>query len=85
MGARVDRQLGLHRITLASCTLEDLDHPDELRVDLDPGVSWVDVRNVALEMRSLLEEMELRGWPKTSGSRGMHLNVRIHPPGPSPK
>ena len=59
----------------------DLDHPDELRVDLDPGpgVSWVDVRQVALEVRSLLEEMGLRGWPKTSGSRGMHVNVRIYP------
>jgi bifunctional non-homologous end joining protein LigD len=59
----------------------DLDHPDELRVDLDPGpgVSWTDVRKVALEVSSLLEEMGLRGWPKTSGSRGMHVNVRIHP------
>jgi DNA ligase D-like protein (predicted polymerase) len=59
----------------------DLDHPDELRVDLDPGpgVSWADVRTVALEVKSLLEEMGLRGWPKTSGSRGIHVNVRIHP------
>ena len=59
----------------------DLDHPDELRVDLDPGpgVSWADVRTVALEVKSLLDEMGLRGWPKTSGSRGMHINVRIHP------
>jgi DNA ligase D-like protein (predicted polymerase) len=58
----------------------DLEHPDELRVDLDPGpgVSWADVRRVALEVRSLLEEVNLRGWPKTSGSRGMHVNVRIH-------
>src|SRR3989449_8195308 len=57
----------------------DLEHPDELRVDLDPGpgVNWGDVRLVALEVRSLLEEMGLRGWPKTSGSRGMHVNVRI--------
>jgi bifunctional non-homologous end joining protein LigD len=57
----------------------DLDHPDELRVDLDPGpgVAWEDVRRVALEVKSLLEEMGLRGWPKTSGSRGMHVNVRI--------
>ena len=57
----------------------DLDHPDELRVDLDPGpgVGWADVRTVALEVKSLLEEMGLRGWPKTSGSRGMHVNVRI--------
>jgi DNA ligase D-like protein (predicted polymerase) len=59
----------------------DLDHPDELRVDLDPGpgVSWEDVRLVALEVKALLEEMDLRGWPKTSGSRGMHVNVRIEP------
>ena len=59
----------------------DLDHPDELRVDLDPGpgVSWADVRAVALEVKSFLEEMDLRGWPKTSGSRGMHVNVRIEP------
>ena len=57
----------------------DLDHPDELRVDLDPGpgVGWDDVRSVAMEVKALLEEMGLRGWPKTSGSRGMHVNVRI--------
>src|SRR5436189_2005914 len=57
----------------------DLEHPDELRVDLDPGpgVSWADVRRVALEVKALLEETGLRGWPKTSGSRGMHVNVRI--------
>lgn len=57
----------------------DLEHPDELRVDLDPGpgVSWEDVRRVALEVKSFLEEMGLRGWPKTSGSRGMHVNVRV--------
>jgi len=59
----------------------DLEHPDELRVDLDPGpgVGWSDVRRVALEVKSVLEEVGLRGWPKTSGSRGMHINVRIHP------
>src|SRR6202522_704393 len=59
----------------------DLDHPDELRVDLDPGpgVSWADVRSVALEVKSFLEDMGLRGWPKTSGSRGIHVNVRIEP------
>ena len=57
----------------------DLNHPDELRVDLDPGpgVEWEDVRRVALEVKSLLDEMGLRGWPKTSGSRGIHINVRI--------
>jgi len=59
----------------------DLDHPDELRVDLDPGpgVAWEDVRRVALEVKAFLEEMGLCGWPKTSGSRGMHVNVRIEP------
>ncbi|HEV2444389.1 MAG TPA: DNA primase small subunit domain-containing protein, partial [Candidatus Sulfopaludibacter sp.] len=59
----------------------DLDHPDELRIDLDPGpgVAWAGVRTVALEVHSFLGEMGLRGWPKTSGSRGMHVNVRIHP------
>src|SRR5271165_6805207 len=59
----------------------DLDHPDELRVDLDPGpgVEWKDVREVALEVKAFLEEVGLRGWPKTSGSRGMHINVRIEP------
>jgi DNA ligase D-like protein (predicted polymerase) len=59
----------------------DLEHPDELRVDLDPGpgVPWALVRDVALEVKALLEELSLRGWPKTSGSRGMHVNVRIHP------
>jgi DNA ligase D-like protein (predicted polymerase) len=59
----------------------DLDHPDELRIDLDPvpGVVWDDVRKVALEVRTLLDELGLRGWPKTSGSRGIHVNVRIAP------
>src|ERR1700727_456231 len=59
----------------------DLDHPDELRIDLDPipGVSWDDVRRVALEVQGFLDEVGLRGWPKTSGSRGMHVNVRIEP------
>ena len=57
----------------------DLQRPDELRVDLDPvpGVKWEDVRRVALEVKALLEELGLRGWPKTSGSRGIHVNVRI--------
>jgi DNA ligase D-like protein (predicted polymerase) len=59
----------------------DLDHPDELRIDLDPipGVSWDDVRRVALEVQGFLGEVGLHGWPKTSGSRGMHVNVRIEP------
>jgi DNA ligase D-like protein (predicted polymerase) len=58
---------------------DDLDHPDELRVDLDPGpgVSWDDVRRVALVVRDVLDEHGLRSWPKTSGSRGIHVNVRI--------
>jgi bifunctional non-homologous end joining protein LigD len=58
---------------------DDLDHPDELRVDLDPGpgVSWDFVRRVTLLVREVLDEHGLRGWPKTSGSRGMHVNVRI--------
>src|SRR6476659_7095204 len=58
---------------------DDLEHPDELRVDLDPGagVSWEFVRRVTLLVRDVLDEHGLRGWPKTSGSRGMHVNVRI--------
>src|SRR5262249_62158054 len=60
---------------------ERLENPDELRVDLDPGpgVPWEDVRRVAMEVRALLGELGLAGWPKTSGSRGMHVNVRIEP------
>ena len=57
----------------------DLEHPDELRIDLDPvpGVPWDSVRKIAMETRALLEELGLQGWVKTSGSRGMHVNVRI--------
>lgn len=60
---------------------QDLDHPDELRIDLDPGpgIGWEDVRRVAMEVRAFLDEAGLQSWPKTSGSRGMHVNVRIHP------
>jgi DNA ligase D len=60
---------------------DDLDHPDELRVDLDPqpGVSYDSVRRVALESRVVLAEHGLEGFPKTSGSRGMHVNVPIEP------
>ena len=60
---------------------EDLDHPDELRVDLDPvrGVSWSQVRQVALVTREVLEDFGLIGWPKTSGSRGFHVFCRIEP------
>jgi bifunctional non-homologous end joining protein LigD len=59
----------------------DLDHPDELRVDLDPqpGVAWADVRTVTMEVKALLDELGLVAWPKTSGSRGMHVNMRIEP------
>jgi len=83
----VDEAAGLAWIVNLGCIelhphavrANDLDHPDELRVDLDPnpGVSWEDVRAVALEVNGLLTEVGLRGWPKTSGSRGMHVNVRI--------
>ena len=60
---------------------DDLDHPDELRVDLDPvpGVPWSQVRDVALVVQESLEAVGLVGWPKTSGSRGIHINVRIEP------
>jgi len=59
----------------------DLEHPDELRIDLDPvpGVRWSDVCRVALEVQAFLQEAGLHSWPKTSGSRGMHIYVRIEP------
>ena len=59
----------------------DLDHPDELRVDLDPvpGVEWPQIRDVALVARDVLADFGLTGWPKTSGSRGMHVYARIRP------
>jgi DNA ligase D-like protein (predicted polymerase) len=58
---------------------EDLDHPDELRVDLDPvpGVKWPQVREVGHVVRAVLEDLKLTGWPKTSGKRGLHVYVRI--------
>jgi DNA ligase D-like protein (predicted polymerase) len=58
---------------------DDLDHPDELRVDLDPvpGVDWPQIRDVTLITRQVLEDFDLIGWPKTSGSRGMHVYSRI--------
>ena len=58
---------------------DDLDHPDELRVDLDPvpGVGWSQIRDVAMVTKESLESVGLVGWPKTSGSRGIHVNVRI--------
>ena len=60
---------------------DDLDHPDELRVDLDPvpGVTWTQVRDVARVVRATLDAVGLVGWPKTSGSRGIHVYVRIEP------
>jgi DNA ligase D-like protein (predicted polymerase) len=59
----------------------DLDHPDELRVDLDPvpGVSWAQIRDVAMVTRDVLKDFGLVGWPKTSGSRGIHIYCRIEP------
>ncbi|HTD56956.1 MAG TPA: non-homologous end-joining DNA ligase [Silvibacterium sp.] len=85
----VDNTAGLIWIVNLGCMelhphpvrFSDLDHPDELRIDLDPGpgVGWDSVRRVALEVKSVLEEMKLQGWVKTSGSRGMHINVRIEP------
>jgi bifunctional non-homologous end joining protein LigD len=59
----------------------DLDHPDELRVDLDPtpGIEWDAVRRTAMVVRDVLEEHGLRGYPKTSGSKGIHVNVRVEP------
>ena len=60
---------------------EDLDHPDELRIDLDPvpGVEWAQIVEVALVARAVLEEHGLTAWPKTSGSRGFHIYARIEP------
>ena len=58
---------------------DDLDHPDELRVDLDPvaGVEWPQIQEVARVVHATLDDLGLVGWPKTSGSRGIHINVRI--------
>ena len=58
---------------------DDLDHPDELRVDLDPvaGIEWSQLRAVARIVHATLDDFGLVGWPKTSGSRGIHINVRI--------
>ena len=85
----VDDEAGLAWIVNLGCLelhphavrTADLDHPDELRVDLDPGpgVAWADVCRVALEVQALLAEVGLTGWPKTSGSRGMHVNARLEP------
>ncbi|HEY3010321.1 MAG TPA: DNA polymerase domain-containing protein [Micromonosporaceae bacterium] len=60
---------------------EDLDHPDELRIDLDPvpGVDWRQILDVAMVVREVLSDHGLTGWPKTSGSRGFHIYARIEP------
>jgi DNA ligase D-like protein (predicted polymerase) len=60
---------------------DDLDHPDELRVDLDPvpGIGWPQILQVALVARDALADFGLTGWPKTSGSRGFHIYARIEP------
>ena len=60
---------------------QDLEHPDELRIDLDPvpGVPWSQIRDVALVTREVLNDFGLMGWPKTSGSRGFHIYCRIEP------
>jgi bifunctional non-homologous end joining protein LigD len=60
---------------------EHLDHPDELRVDLDPmpGIEWDQIVAVARVVQQVLADVGLVGWPKTSGSRGIHVNVRLHP------
>jgi DNA ligase D-like protein (predicted polymerase) len=59
----------------------DVDHPDELRVDLDPvpGVEWPQIRDVAMVAAGVLADFGLTGWPKTSGSRGLHVYARIVP------
>ena len=60
---------------------EDLEHPDELRIDLDPvpGVKWPQLRKVAGIVHEVLDEVDLVGWPKTSGKRGLHVYVRLAP------
>ena len=85
----VDNQAGLAWIVNLGCIelhphpvrSADLSHPDQLRIDLDPGpgIEWDSVRKVALEVNCFLSENGLRGWPKTSGSRGMHIIVSIQP------
>jgi bifunctional non-homologous end joining protein LigD len=85
----VDEAAGLLWIVNLGCmelhphpvSAEDLDHPNELRVDLDPGpgVGWQDVREVAMMAKAVLEEHGLTAWAKTSGSRGIHVNARIEP------
>jgi len=74
-------QLGCLELHPHPVRTSDLDHPDELRVDLDPvpGIEWPQIRAVAHVARAALADFGLVGWPKTSGSRGIHVNVRIEP------
>ena len=74
-------QLGVIDLNPWNARIEDLDRPDELRLDLDPtgGFDFDHCREVAAAARALLEEVGLRGWPKTSGSRGIHIYVRLRP------
>src|SRR5437773_9941684 len=60
---------------------EDLEHPDELRIDLDPvpGIEWPQLQAVARVVRGALADSGLAGWPKTAGSRGIHVDVGLHP------
>ncbi len=73
--------LGCIELHTHAVRTDDLDRPDELRVDLDPvpGVQWAQVRDVALVVKGVLTDLGLVGWPKTSGSRGLHVNARIAP------
>jgi bifunctional non-homologous end joining protein LigD len=73
--------LGCMELHPHAVAADDLEHPDELRIDLDPnpGVGWDDVRRVTMEAKAVLEDAGLQAWPKTSGSRGMHIIVRIAP------
>lgn len=73
--------LGCIELHTHAVSVPNLDHPDELRIDLDPvpGVPWSQVTDVALVTKSVLEDLGLVGRPKTSGSRGMHINVKIQP------
>src|SRR5712692_8251460 len=72
-------QLGCIDLNPHPVRADDLDHPDELRVDLDPvpGIAWPIIREVALVTKDVLEDFGLTGWPKTSGSRGIHVYARI--------
>ena len=74
-------QLGVLDLNPWNARIEDLDHPDELRLDLDPteGFDFDHCRDVAAECKGLLDELGLVGWPKTSGNRGIHVYVRIEP------